>query len=92
MSTDDYQELTSVSTKEWFVLEFWRKQLIAVYKEKGEVSAGEFAKAIGQSRTTAKKYLDKLVRVKCAGYVERPHINGIVARYYAPVKIVRQGG
>ena len=83
---DDYQGLVNVSKKDHFVLQFWRKALIQIYEERGNVSAGEVGKFVGQSRTTAKKYLDKLIAAKCVDYTEKPHINGIVARYYFPVK------
>lgn len=86
MEETDYQGLTAVSTKELHVLDFWRKALIRLYKEKGEVSAGEVGKSVGQARSTAKKYLDRLKAEKCVDYIERPANNGILSKYYFPVK------
>lgn len=89
MEEIDYQELTNMSTKEYHVLNFWRAALIACYKEKGAVSAGQVGKWVGQSRTTAKKYLDKLVAEQCAAYEEVPYNSGVMMKNYYPVKAVR---
>lgn len=86
MSDIDYQELIDVSTKDRFVLEFWRKALIQLYKERGAVSAGQLAKFTGQSRNTAKKYLDRLVGEKCVGFEEVPWTTGILMKNYYPLK------
>lgn len=86
MEETDYQELTNMSTKDRFVLEFWRKALITLYKERGEVSAGEVGRFVGQARSTAKKYMDRLVSEKCLYVVERPARNGVMSFYYGPIK------
>lgn len=86
MEETDYQGLTDVSTKELHVLDFWRKHLIALYKERGAVSAGELGRKVGQARSTAKKYLDRLVSEKCVDFENRPANNGVMSRYYFPVK------
>jgi response regulator of citrate/malate metabolism len=86
MEVSDYQELTVMSTKERFVLEFWRKALITLYKERGDVSAGEVGRFVGQARSTAKKYLDRLVSEKCVSVKQGPAKNGVIGNYYAPIK------
>lgn len=86
MAENDYQELSNVSTKDRFVLNFWRGALIACYKEKGAVTAGQLGKWVGQSRTTARKYLDRLVAEKCVGFEECVWVNGLAYKNYYPLK------
>lgn len=83
---DDYQELTGMSTKEFHVLSFWRKALIECYTQRGACSAGEVGRYVGQSRTTAKKYLDRLVGEKIAWFEEVPWKNGVMSKIYGPTK------
>lgn len=85
MEEFDCKELLNMSTKEYHVLEFWRKALIKCFKERGPVSAGQVAKSIGQSRTTGKKYLDKLVAAKCAATKKELYKTGVEATHYYPV-------
>lgn len=86
MSDFDCQGMADMSTKELYVLNFWRRALIECYKNKGAVSAGTLGKWVGQSRTTAKKYLDRLVVEKCVGYEETVWINGVMSKVYFPLK------
>jgi response regulator of citrate/malate metabolism len=86
MSEDDYQEITNMSTKDRFVLNFWRAALISCYKENGAVTAGQLAKWVGQSRTTARKYLDRLVEEKCVGFEKCVWTNGLEYKNYYPIK------
>lgn len=86
MEENDYQELANVSTKERFVLNFWRAALIEVYRKQGAVTAGQLAKHVGQSRTTARKYLDRLVGEKCVGFEECTWTNGLTYKNYYPLK------
>lgn len=90
MSTDDYQELTTMSTKEFHALSFWRKLLIECCKDQGSVTAGQVAKAAGQSRNTAKKYLNRLVAEKCAATEPITWHNGIEATLYYPLRKASQ--
>jgi len=75
-----------MSTKELHILNFWRRALIELYKKRGVVTAGQLGKHVGQSRTTAKKYLDRLVGEGCVGFEEVPWKNGVMSRNYGPVK------
>lgn len=86
MEDFNYRELPDMSTKDRFVLEFWRKALIQIYKEKGEVSAGEVGRFVGQARSTAKKYLDRLVVEKCVATREVPYNSKVNMNVYAPIK------
>ena len=75
-----------MSTKELHVLKFWHRALIEIYKKRGVVTAGQLGKSVGQSRTTAKKYLERLVAEKCVWYEDVPWTNGVMSRHYGPVK------
>jgi len=75
-----------MSTKELFVLKFWHKALIEIYKKEGVVTAGRLARYVGQSRGTAKKYLDQLVGQKVVWFEDVPWKNGVMSRNYGPVK------
>jgi DNA-binding MarR family transcriptional regulator len=86
MEETDYRELTNMSTKDFHVLNFWRAALIACYKEHGAVSAGQVARHVGQARSTAKKYLDRLVSEKCAGFEEVPYNTSVMMKNYWPTK------
>lgn len=81
-----------MSTKQFHVLRFWRKALREVCKDKGTATAGQVAKYVGQSRTTAKKYLDILVSEGAAWIEEGTHINGIKTQNYAPTRYIGAAG
>jgi predicted ArsR family transcriptional regulator len=79
-----------VSTKTLHILKFWRKALIAVCKGKAAATAGEVGKSVGQSRNTAKKYLDLLVKEGVVDVFDGVHINGVITKNYFPIKDERQ--
>lgn len=75
-----------MSTKQHHLLKFWHKALISVCKERGTASAGEVAKYVGQSRNTAKKYLDLLVVGQVVATEKTYHNNGIEMTCYFPIR------
>lgn len=75
-----------MSTKQHHLLKFWHKALIAVCKQKGSATAGEVAKYVGQSRNTAKKYLDLLVIGQVVCVEKGTHHNGIETTNYFPIR------
>ena len=75
-----------MSKKELHVLKFWHAALIRVYKAQGKATAGQVGQEVGQSRKTAKKYLDRLIAEKCVETIQAPWQNGVMATFYSPVK------
>jgi response regulator of citrate/malate metabolism len=65
-----------MTTKDRHVLDFWWRKLFDCAAAKGEgVTAGELAEYVGQSRTTAKRYLIRLVKEKAAMAGKSRHWN-----------------
>jgi response regulator of citrate/malate metabolism len=76
-----------MSTKEYHALRYWYEQLEKLVVGEGSAqSAGSLAKATGQSRTTAKKYLTRLVFGRSVIIVKVKHFNGQEATLYQPVE------
>jgi len=76
-----------MSTKEYSALKYWYEQLEKLVVGEGSAqSAGSLAKATGQSRTTAKKYLTRLVHGRSVIKVEVTHFNGQIATLYQPIQ------
>lgn len=76
-----------MSTKELHVLKFWQAALIRVFKKQGAATAGQVGKEVGQSRKTAKKYLDRLIAEDVVEGKEKPWQNGVMATFYAPIQV-----
>jgi len=74
-----------MTNKDKHVLGFWYGKLIELVTiEQEPVSSGQLARHVGQSRSTAKKYLLRLVG---EGHVERfqtRYPNGLLGDVYAP--------
>jgi len=73
-----------MSTKELHVLQFWLRAAKKCFVDLGAVSAGQVGKYVGQSRKTAKKYLDRLVSEGALWSVQEPARNGVMATLYGP--------
>lgn len=86
---DLYQEMV-MSTKETRIAWLWLQALVAcIPRSGGGVSAGCVAREMGQSRNTAKKYLDMLVadgQVVSARYKWHTGMDVVM---YAPCPTVR---
>jgi len=76
-----------MSTKELHVLQFWLRATKKCFIDNGAVSAGQVGKYVGQSRTTAKKYLDRLVFEGALWVIEEPARNGVMGKVYGPTKV-----
>jgi len=74
-----------MTIKDKHVLTFWFSKLEHLVASKGEpVSSGELARYVGQSRSTAKKYLTRLAG---EGYVDvftARYPNGLIGQVYTP--------
>jgi len=76
-----------MTTKEYHVLKFWYEQLEKCVAEcNAPVSAGTLAKAVGQSRATALKYMSKLVHGRSVIAHKVIHVNGMNATLYTPIE------
>lgn len=75
-----------MSIKELHVLKFWQSALIRLFKTQGKATAGEVGRSVGQSRKTAKKYLDRLCAEKVVEQKAGPWKNGVMATFYEPIK------
>jgi len=74
-----------MSTKETHVLDFWWRKLADCVEWNGRgVSAGELAAYVGQSRSTAMRYLKKMVAHHGAESGTFRHFNGTMATRYYP--------
>jgi len=74
-----------MSPYEHHTLTYWYTQLEKLVAGEGNAqSAGSVASAVGQSRTTAKKYLKKLVKMGSVNEIKALHFNGQEATLYAP--------
>lgn len=75
-----------MSTKEQALLDFWFRALWSACQRRNDyVSAGAVGASVGQTRNTAKKYLEKMHEV---GVVEKKEFvakNGTSGFIYAPV-------
>lgn len=72
-----------MTTKDKHVMGFWKDKLIELNKEKGGyVSAGEIARYVGQSRNTAKRYMQKLMANKDVVWTFVASRSGSVATVY----------
>ena len=76
----------TMSTKELHVLKFWQAALIRVFKKQGKATAGQVGREVGQSRKTAKKYLDRLIAEEVVEGVQAPWQNGVMTTFYSPVR------
>lgn len=72
-----------MTNKEAHVLAFWRAKLKECQGKEGRgVTAGEVAKHVSQSRKTAQKYLDMLVREGRAIPCQKVFPNGVMGTVY----------
>lgn len=67
-------------------MKFWQGALIRVFKRQGQATAGQVGKEVGQSRKTAKRYLDRLVEEQVVEIKKAPWQNGVETSFYAPIK------
>jgi len=76
-----------MTVKEASVLNFyWHQLSLLTFEYDRGVSAGELAKYLGVSRTTAQKYLKALVKNKAAWAIKQPHWNGSKVTQYQPLE------
>lgn len=84
-SSNDSEELT-VTNKEVHVLHFWlSKASDCIAETHREVTVGEVARFVGQSRATAKKYLERLVKEGALSARDVTFKNGTVGKVYEHV-------
>lgn len=73
-----------MSTKEAHTLLYWQRQLKKLNVEtQRAVTAGELAKAVGQSVNTAKKWLNSCVAAQLAVSHDWKFKNGVIGKIYA---------
>jgi len=74
-----------MTIKDKHVLTFWYSKLEHLTVNKGEpVSSGELARYVGQSRSTAKKYLQRLMGEGVVTSFQVRYPNGLLGQVYAP--------
>lgn len=79
-----------MSTKELHTLGYWLKQCRKLNQETGQAfTAGQLAKAVGQSTNTAKKYLKKLVSTGEVRVATWTFPNGVIGKIYAVREVVK---
>jgi len=72
-----------MTVKEQHVLNYWWNSLERCARQMGRpVTAGELATNTGQSRNTAKKHLERMVKEKGAIREKVPHWNGTKKAVY----------
>jgi len=72
-----------MTTKEVHVLNFWYAKLSELNCDKGRyVSAGELARYVGQSTTTAKRYIKALLANKVIVWTKQRFPNGVYGKVY----------
>jgi len=75
-----------MSSYQHYATRYWLDTLTKLAIGEGQAqSAGSVAKAVGQSRTTAKKYMKDLVSKGLACEIEVTHFNGSKATLYTPM-------
>lgn len=76
-----------MTVKQRSVLNYYWHQLNDIVREYDRgVSAGELAKVMGVSRSTAQKYLKELIKNKAAWTHKEPHWNGAKVTRYQPLQ------
>lgn len=76
-----------MTNKDRHVLEFWYNKMSDVIAVKGrEVTVGEVARHVGQSRVTAQKYLNRLVSEKAINSTDVVFKNGTTGKVYSHVE------
>jgi len=74
-----------VTIKDRHVLTFWFSKLEHLTADRGQpVSSGELARYVGQSRSTAKKYLLRLMGEGVVTSFQVRYPNGLLGQIYAP--------
>jgi len=74
-----------MTIKDKHVLTFWFSKLEHLTASKGEpVSSGELARYVGQSRSTAKKYILRLMGEGAVVSFQVRYPNGLLGQIYAP--------